>query len=201
MSASYRLVRLRSVDPHQPGRRNYTILKRPGIPAIIKFEEQKGWHKLPTSIAEVLRDEQDSSGMAVFDVMSHEEAIALERAEEMRASAKAMKAKASNPHAMAFLTSKSAADMAIERPAPVAPSRERAVLKTAEPRATVATEEIDWDNIGASADADPADEIGDESDDAEMEVETIELSTPVAPAPVVEDAPRRASKPPKGNRK
>lgn len=191
MSSSYRLVRLRPVDPSNPGKRVYTILRRPGIAATLKFEEVAGWHKLPTATAEVLRDEQDTSGAPVFDVCTHQEAIDLERAEEARKQAKALRAKASSPHDMShILKSKKASEMPAEvteaprpaprKPAPVAPKVE-----------TVAPEQVNWDDLGDEM-AHPADDLQDERDDEPAEMETVDLSTeesPVEPAATPTEQP------------
>lgn len=182
MSQPYLLVRLRPVDPYTPGRRIYTMLKRPGIPVTLKFEEQKGWHKLPRSVGEVLRNETDSEGAAVFDVCTHEEAIKVEIAEEQRRSQKAQKAKASAPHAMSVLTAKSARDLEMEPPpvkAPVAAPVTPRAPKMPAPAEIVAAESIDWEEVEQDT-RHPAAELQDErdADDDAVSPETVDLSAP-----------------------
>ena len=194
MSPSYLLVRLRPVNPNQPGRRNYTLLKRPGIPNTTKFSEQVGWSKVPAAIAEVLRHEQDLAGNAVFDVLTQQEAVALEYAEAERAAKKMIHHKAASPNVMHFQTSKSAADFAPDEPAP-----RRATVKPAAKPAAVAPvvtpAEIDWDSVGTS-------EPEVEEDEADDEVVTYGAADPVTSpaepeeAAVEVEAPRR-----KGGRK
>lgn len=184
MSPSYLLVRLRPVNPNQPGRRNYTLLKRPGIPNTTKFSEQVGWSKVPAAIAEVLRHEQDLAGNAVFDVLTQAEAVALEYAEAERAAKKLIHHKAASPNVMHFQTSKSAADFAPDAPAPRA---KPVAAKVSAP--VVATEDIDWDSVGT---ADPADEIADEADDEPVSFEAVgSMTTPTEDTAVEAEAPRR----------
>lgn len=193
MSSSYLLVRLRPVDPYNPGKRVYWVMKRPGIPATLKFEETAGWHQVPTPVGRVLRNEQDSDGKAVFDVCTHQEAIDLERAEEARRAQKLARAKASSPHDMrAMLTAKSAKDFAPpvedERPAPAPRKAAPAPKPAPTPAAVVAPEDIDWDAIGVDPGPHPADEIQDERDDDDepMELPTVDLAAEAAeeaPAP------------------
>ena len=194
MSPSYLLVRLRPVNPNQPGRRNYTLLKRPGIPNTTKFSEQVGWSKVPAAIAEVLRHEQDLAGNAVFDVLTQQEAVALEYAEAERAAKKMIHHKAASPNVMHFQTSKSAADFAPDEPAPRrAPAKPAAKPVAMTPVVTPA--EIDWDSVGTS-------EPAVEEDEADDEVVTYDAADPVTPpaepeaATVEAEAPRR-----KGGRK
>lgn len=205
MSLPYLLVRLRSVIPFQPGRRVYTMLKRPGLPGVAKFEEQGGWYKVPTAVAEVLRNEMDTSGEAVFDVVTQTEALALEQSEKERAAKKILRATAAEPRTlMNFSSSKSAASFV--EPEPVAPPTPRAPIKQAAPKAPavvgpiVATEDVDWDSIGGAT---SAGEFTEDTDDAEMTLETVSLSAvesaPVEPAEHVEpEAPRVSRKGRKG---
>lgn len=191
MSPSYLLVRLRPVNPNQPGRRNYTLLKRPGIPNTTKFSEQVGWSKVPAAIAEVLRHEQDLAGNAVFDVLTQQEAVALEYAEAERAAKKMIHHKAASPNVMHFQTSKSAADFAPDEPAP----RRAPVKPAAKPAAVapvVTPAEIDWDSVGTS---EPAVEE-DEAEDEPVSFEAVgSMTSPAEPeeAPAEAEAPRRKS--------
>ena len=194
MSPSYLLVRLRPVNPNQPGRRNYTLLKRPGIPNTTKFSEQVGWSKVPAAIAEVLRHEQDLAGNAVFDVLTQQEAVALEYAEAERAAKKMIHHKAASPNVMHFQTSKSAADFAPDEPVRRAPVKPAAKPAAVAPVVTPA--EIDWDSVGTS-------EPAVEDDEADDEVVTYDAADPVtSPAEPEEvaveaEAPRRKG----GNRR
>lgn len=175
MSQTYLLVRLRPVDPYKPGRRTYTVMKRDGIPATLKFEEEKGWYKLPRSIGEVLRNEEDSR-VPVFDVCTHEEAIKVEAAEEARRNAKAVKAKASRPNEM-MVSAKSARDLSMDEPAPrVQP---KPAPKAAPVEERLAPSEIDWSAVEEEAQH-PAETISDErdEDDSEAVMETVDLSAP-----------------------
>lgn len=192
MSPSYLLVRLRPVNPNQPGRRNYTLLKRPGIPNTTKFSEQVGWSKVPAAIAEVLRHEQDLAGNAVFDVLTQQEAVALEYAEAERAAKKMVHHKAASPNVMHFQTSKSAADFAPDEPVRRAPIKPAAKPVAVAPIVTPA--EIDWDSVGTS---EPA--VEDEVDD---EVVTYDAADPVTSPAEPEDAAVEAEAPRrKGGRK
>lgn len=177
MSQTYLLVRLRPVDPYKPGRRTYTVMKRDGIPATLKFEEEKGWYKLPRTIGEVLRNEEDSR-VPVFDVCTHEEAIKVEAAEEARRNAKAVKAKASRPNEM-MVSAKSARDLSMDEPAPrVQP---KPAPKAAPVEERLAPSEIDWSAVEEEAQH-PAETISDERDeddaDSEAVMETVDLSAP-----------------------
>ena len=183
MSSTHLLVRLRPVNPNQPGRRNYTLLKRPGIPNTTKFSEQVGWSKVPAAIAEVLRHEQDLAGNAVFDVLTQAEAVALEYAEAERAAKKLIHHKAASPNVMHFQTSKSAADFAPDVPAPRAKT---APAKVSTPIVTPA--EIDWDSVGTSA----PEEVSEEADDEPVSFEAVgSMTAPAEDAAVEADAPRR----------
>jgi hypothetical protein len=190
MSPSFLLVRLRPVTPGQPGRRNYTLLKRPGIPSTTKFSEEVGWSKVPAAIAEVLRHEQDHAGQAVFDVLTQQEAVALEYAELERKAKKMVHHKAASPNVMHFQTAKNASDFAADEPASPRRNMKPTPLKS-EVVPVVAAEEIDWDSLGS---AEP-------SDDASDEVVTYDAVDPEAvtaePEGALEaEAPRR-----KGGRK
>ena len=183
MSSTHLLVRLRPVNPNQPGRRNYTLLKRPGIPNTTKFSEQVGWSKVPAAIAEVLRHEQDLAGNAVFDVLTQAEAVALEYAEAERAAKKLIHHKAASPNVMHFQTSKSAADFAPDVPAPRA---KPAPAKVSAPVVTPA--EIDWDSVGTSE----PEEVSEEADDEPVSFEAVgSMTTPAEDTAVETEAPRR----------
>lgn len=183
MSSTHLLVRLRPVNPNQPGRRNYTLLKRPGIPNTTKFSEQVGWSKVPAAIAEVLRHEQDLAGNAVFDVLTQAEAVALEYAEAERAAKKLIHHKAASPNVMHFQTSKSAADFAPDAPAPRA---KPVAAKMSGP--VVSTAEIDWDSVGTSE----PEEASEEADDEPVSFEAVGSMTAAAEeAPAEAEVPRR----------
>ena len=183
MSSTHLLVRLRPVNPNQPGRRNYTLLKRPGIPNTTKFSEQVGWSKVPAAIAEVLRHEQDLAGNAVFDVLTQAEAVALEYAEAERAAKKLIHHKAASPNVMHFQTSKSAADFAPDAPAPRA---KPVAAKVSAPVVTPA--EIDWDSVGTSE----PEEVSEEADDEPVSFEAVgSMTTPAEDTAVETEAPRR----------
>ena len=183
MSSTHLLVRLRPVNPNQPGRRNYTLLKRPGIPNTTKFSEQVGWSKVPAAIAEVLRHEQDLAGNAVFDVLTQAEAVALEYAEAERAAKKLVHHKAASPNVMHFQTSKSAADFAPDAPAPRA---KPVAAKVSAPVVTPA--EIDWDSVGTSE----PEEVSEEADDEPVSFEAVgSMTAPPEDAAVEAEAPRR----------
>ena len=183
MSSTHLLVRLRPVNPNQPGRRNYTLLKRPGIPNTTKFSEQVGWSKVPAAIAEVLRHEQDLAGNAVFDVLTQAEAVALEYAEAERAAKKLVHHKAASPNVMHFQTSKSAADFAPDAPAPRA---KPVAAKVSAPVVTPA--EIDWDSVGTSE----PEEVSEEADDEPVSFEAVgSMTTPAEDTAVETEAPRR----------
>ena len=193
MSSTHLLVRLRPVNPNQPGRRNYTLLKRPGIPNTTKFSEQVGWSKVPAAIAEVLRHEQDLAGNAVFDVLTQAEAVALEYAEAERAAKKLIHHKAASPNVMHFQTSKSAADFAPDVPAPrVKPTAAKVEMQGGTMRVSapvVTPAEIDWDSVGDSA---PADDAADEADDEPVSFEAVgSMTAPAEDTAVETEAPRR----------
>jgi hypothetical protein len=204
MSSNFLVVRLRPVKSHESGARTFHKMKCPGFPLNFKFEETAGWYKFPAAIAEVLRHELDSAHKPVFDVMTHGESIALERAEEEAAAKRMSRAKAATPHTVNIPSAKRASDLAFDAPAPQ-PSRRPAPVAQPVPRAPavemVAPAEIDWDALGEEASEDPADSISDEADEDAAAALGIEAVGEVAPPAVEPEAPVRGPKPSKGNGK
>jgi hypothetical protein len=113
------LVRLKSLDP----RRGY-VLRRYTY-AGIKFQEERGWYRVTKAVAEYLRAVRQVADDAVsplaFDVLSDEEAKALDAREEAEAKVRRSATddiRLSEARTDAVTTADLAADLAPRGPAP-----------------------------------------------------------------------------------
>lgn len=96
----YKLCRLKPFNPRDPSPRTFTLLANARYPRSMTFEEAKGWYKVEIKIADELEVEM-LDGKRVFDVCTHQQAMAIDRAEALARERKNQRAQATNPHNLA----------------------------------------------------------------------------------------------------